>query len=244
MIDRMLRPLLAPVPRDGILLTHSAFAGLSRQGVRAEDVLAAMREIISGGTLLFPTMTWRTVTPAAPLFDELATPSHTGILTEIFRTRFAETRSLHPTHSVAGCGPAAAEMLASHHIGTTPCPATSPYGLMRGRPAFILLLGVGMESCTALHHVEESVAPDLYLRPEGEAEDYTLRDRHGRERPYRLRRHLKLQRNFEQFGRMLADGGRMHQGDIGGVPWRLFRLDDLYEAAFPLLRRQPDAILS
>jgi aminoglycoside 3-N-acetyltransferase len=36
------------------------------------------------GNLFIPTMTWRTVTPEHPDWDELETPSHTGVLTEIF----------------------------------------------------------------------------------------------------------------------------------------------------------------
>ena len=37
---------------------------------------------------------------AEPNWDELGTPSHTGALSEVFRTRYAEARSIHPTHSV------------------------------------------------------------------------------------------------------------------------------------------------
>ncbi len=106
-----------------------------------------------------PTMTWRTVTPDSPDFDELATPSHTGILTEIFRTTMAQARSLHPTHSVAGCGANVSSILGGHHLDDTPCAANSPYGRMRRFDAWVLLLGVGLEKCTAIHHAEEMVDP-------------------------------------------------------------------------------------
>ncbi|HVI62949.1 MAG TPA: AAC(3) family N-acetyltransferase, partial [Bradyrhizobium sp.] len=94
------------VPRDGALVVHSAIAPLSRRGLRAEAIIEALIEYMRGGNLLMPTMTWRTVTPEQPHWDELETPSHTGVLTEIFRTRYASGRSIHPTHSVAGLGPA------------------------------------------------------------------------------------------------------------------------------------------
>ena len=68
-------------------------------------MIEALLGHLSGGTLVMPTMTWRTVTPDRPVWDELATPSHTGVLTEVFRTRYATARSIHPTHSVAACGP-------------------------------------------------------------------------------------------------------------------------------------------
>ncbi len=98
-LDRM------QVPRDGVLVVHSAIATLSRQGFRAEAMIEALLRYLSAGTLVMPTMTWRTVTPEQPLWDELATPSHTGVLTEMFRTGYATARSIHPTHSVAACGP-------------------------------------------------------------------------------------------------------------------------------------------
>ncbi|MCX7153256.1 MAG: AAC(3) family N-acetyltransferase, partial [Proteobacteria bacterium] len=142
------------VPRDAVLVVHSAIAGLSRQGFRAESIIESLLEYLDAGTLLMPTMTWRTVTPQNPIFDEIATPSHTGVLSEIFRTQYATARSLHPTHSAAAYGAAARPLLAAHHLGDTPVPSTSPYGLMRDYPAHILMMGVGLECCTAIHHPE------------------------------------------------------------------------------------------
>src|SRR5687768_12015138 len=99
------------VPRDGVLIVHSAMARLSRQGYRAEGIIDALLAYMRACNLLMPTMTWRTVTPDNPVWDEIATPSHTGVLTEVFRTRFAARRSIHPTHSVAGLGPAVDTLL-------------------------------------------------------------------------------------------------------------------------------------
>ena len=63
--------------------------------------------------------------------------------------------------------------------GATPVSANSPYGLMREDPAYVLLLGVGLESCTAIHLPEETIAPDIYLRPAEQTEIYECRDRDG-----------------------------------------------------------------
>jgi aminoglycoside 3-N-acetyltransferase len=228
------------VTRGSVLVVHSAIAGLSRQGFRAEAMIEAMLEHLDGGTLLMPTMTWRTVTPQSPLFDELRTPSHTGVLTEVFRTRYASARSLHPTHSAAGAGPLAKLLLATHHLGTTPVPASSPYGLMRDYASHILMIGVGLECVTAIHHPEEVVAPELYLKPEAEAEEYELRDRRGRSVKYRLRRHIRTrERDFPKFGPLLAAKGQFHAGDIQGVPWKLVRGDDLLREVFARLIEQP-----
>jgi aminoglycoside 3-N-acetyltransferase len=229
------------VTPGAVLVVHSAIAGLSRQGFRAEAMVEAMLEHLGGdGTLLMPTMTWRTVTPHNPVFDEVATASHTGVLTEVFRTKYATARSLHPTHSAAGAGRFAKTLLSTHHLGNTPVPASSPYGLMRDYRAHILMIGVGLESVTAIHHPEETVAPELYLKPEQEAEQYELRARDGRTIRYRLRRHIRTrERNFPKFGPLLAAQGRFHAGELLGVPWKLVKAADLLREVFARLIEQP-----
>src|SRR5262249_29041952 len=104
------------VARDGVLIVHSAIASLSRQGLQAEALIEVLLDYMTPGTVFMPTMTWRTVTPAQPTWDEMQTSSHTGVLSEVFRTRYAVARSIHPTHSVAGYGPAAKALLSRHQF--------------------------------------------------------------------------------------------------------------------------------
>src|ERR1043166_1890565 len=241
-LQRILRT--SGVPDDAVLIVHSAIKGLGRAGYRAEPMIDCMLEHLKHGTLLMPAMTWRTVTPQSPLWDELATPSHTGVLTEIFRTQYATARSLHPTHSVAGVGALANTLLSHHHCGNTPVPATSPYGLMRDYPAYILMLGVGLESCTAIHHPAEIVAPDIYVKPAAQAEEYTLRDRNGRSIAFHLRRHQRLNRDFPKFGPLLAAQSKFLSGTISSVPWSIVRASDLLREVFARLIEQPDFNIS
>jgi aminoglycoside 3-N-acetyltransferase len=228
------------VPRDAVLVVHSAIGGLSRQGYRAEAMIEALLEHLGDGTLLMPTMTWRTVTPENPVFDEMRTPSHTGVLTEVFRTRYASARSLHPSHSAAGAGPLARTLLSTHHLGDTPVPASSPYALMRDYPAYILFIGVGLEACTAIHHPEEAIAPELYVKPREQAERYELRPREGAPVVFMSRRHLRpRERNFPKYGPLLAAKGRILEGSLGGVPWKILRAADLLaEVAARLVERR------
>lgn len=214
------------LPRDAVLIVHSAIRGLSQQGFKAQAIIESLLESIPDGTLLMPTMTWKTVTPENPIFNEMLTPSHTGVLTEIFRMQYATARSLHPTHSVAGLGPQAAKLLATHHIGTTPVPLTSPYGIMQEYDSYILLLGVGLEMCTAFHHAEEMVHPDIYVKSFDESESYNLVSRGGAIINYQLRRHQRILRDFEKFRPTLLAKG-MTQGNIDGVPWSLVGVSNL-----------------
>lgn len=241
-IDEMLGDRLTG--RNSALVVHSAFSGLSRQGLRAEPFCRALLDALRGGTLLMPTMTWRTVTPANPVFDEMNTPSHTGVLSEVFRTGLSTHRSLHPTHSVAGTGPLAELLLSSHHEGTTPCAANSPYGMMRDFNAWVLMIGVGLECCTAIHHAEEVMAEEIYVRAMDEAEPYDLVDRNGRVHHVLTRRHRRVNRNFPKFGPALAALGDLAEGRIGDVPWTLVRLAGLYRTVFAALVRDRHGTLA
>lgn len=232
------------IPRNGVLLIHSSFKGLSRAGFRAEVVLAALVEYMAPGTLLMPTMSWRAVTPANPVFDELATPSITGALTELFRTHYATRRSLHPTHSVAGLGRLTDDMLAFHHLDEMPCSDRSPWGLLDDHDAHVLLLGVEMDSCTLVHHVEQAVAPELYLRPPETRERYICRDRHGCEIEMYTRRTSRLFRDYWQFEEMLEVEGKVRLCTIANTLCCGFAAKDMVRVISGRLRQQPDAIIA
>jgi len=225
------------VPRDGVLVVHTAIAKLSRKGFRAEAMIEALLDYLRGGTLVMPVMTWRTVTPKTPEWNELTTASETGVMTEIFRTRYATARSIHPTHSAAGFGPAAAHLLSRHHIDNTPVSANSPYGLMRDYSAYVLTLGVGLETCTAIHLPEETVATDVYLRPLDTAFTYPCTDRHGTVHPVRVRLHWRLDRDFPQFAGPLAAKGELVTGRIEDCDYTLVRLSALLDEVMATLKR-------
>ena len=162
----------------------------------------------------------------------------------MFRLKYATTRSLHPTHSVTGNGPAVGTLLARHHVDDTPVSANSPYGLMRDYNAFVLILGVGFERITAIHHAEEIIAPDIYLHPKHEAETYECRDRHGKSVTVKLRRHYRLNRDFPQFEPRLREKGRLTAGDVSGTSWMVMSVRDLLREVFAALVDRPDAIIA
>src|SRR4029077_11234189 len=216
-----LRPILKRfgVPSDGVLIVHSAIATLSHRGYRAEAIVDALIGHMRNGNLFMPTMTWRTVTPENPNWDEMKTPSHTGVLSEIFRTQYASVRSIHPTHSVAGLGPAARLLTSRHHVDNTPVSGNSPYGLMRDYETYVLMVGVGLEACTTIHLPEETIDVDFYVRPAETAALYACRDRHGTVHQVWARRHQRLSRDFNQFGPPLLAHGKLKVGSIAGCPF-------------------------
>jgi aminoglycoside 3-N-acetyltransferase len=241
-ITRMLEHM--EVNRSGVLLVHSAFKDFHRDGYDAETVLDTLVDYMMPGTLLLPTMSWRFVRPATPLFDELATPSNTGILTELFRVKHAQRRSLHPTHSVAGRGVLADDILGEHQACITPCGEKSPFGKLADRGGFVVMLGVGMDCCTLVHHVEETIAPDLYCRPAEETERYTCRDRYGHEVEVLLRRHRFLPRDYWQFQDMLAVEGALCIFRCDNAICRGFSAQALRVKVQDVLHRLPSAIVA
>ena len=212
--------------RDGVLMVHSGFRKLSHAGCDAAKFIEELQAIIPSGTLLMPTFTWRTVTRENNVFDARSTPSITGALTEVFRTDFATHRSLHPTHSTCACGPLSNQLLGEHHTAVTPCSETSPFAKLADVDAYILLLGVNLDSCTLIHVGEELVAPEFYMRPD--IEDYRCIDLHGDEHLVRTRRHMRHDRQFTKFASPLNAKQQLFSGDAAGAEWQLFRAKDLH----------------
>jgi aminoglycoside N3'-acetyltransferase len=114
---------------------------------------------------------------------------------------------------------------------------------MRDQAAYVLMLGVGLETCTAIHLAEETIAPDIYLRPAEQTELYECRDRHGAIHQVRTRRHRRLDRDFPKFGPPLLQQGLMHSGNLAGCPYAIVALKNLIDAAFAALKAEPRGTL-
>ena len=98
------------IESDSILLVHSSLKALGRIEGGADTVIDALRETVSDGTLVMPTLSqknWETV------FEDwsLDRPSDTGLITETFRLREGSLRSDNATHSVAASGKHAADIV-------------------------------------------------------------------------------------------------------------------------------------
>ncbi len=227
------------VPGTGPLMVHSAFAGLSRAGWQPETLIDGLIRARPNGTLAMPAMSWRLVTPANPIFDARSTPSITGVVSEIFRTRIATHRSIHPTHSAAALGPDAAYLTADHTRDPTPCSPNSPFGRVIALDGHILLIGIGLERCTTIHCAEEALVPDLALLPD--LETYQGIGLDDREYPVTLRRHVRRPRDFERFRPALLTVPRTRHLMVGSVPFLAFAAEDLDRIVRAAIARDPEA---
>jgi len=80
---------------------------------------------------------------------------YTGIVGETVREALDSVRSCHPTHSWVGIGAGAEYLLAGHYESPTPCGHGSPFFHLMERDGIVLLLGVGVNSLTNFHAVED-----------------------------------------------------------------------------------------
>lgn len=160
---------LGVVPGDAVLV-HSAYDAFAGFTGKPTDVIAALQVAVgSEGLLLMPTMAFTGTAldyvRNGPAFDVARTPSRMGMITELFRRTPGVVRSVHPTHPVAAWGRDAAAVVADHHRATTPCGAHSPFAQLHERHGKILLLGVGIESLTFFHTVEEMLESRFPVSP-------------------------------------------------------------------------------
>ena len=153
-------------------LVHSAprAIGLCAGGV--DTVLDALLDVLGDRTVVVPTFTTSLTDPAAwhppplpkqrweairdemPFFDpQTSTPRQMGRLADLLWRRPHAVRSHHPVESLAAIGPRAEALLASHPIDDPKGPR-SPWAKLVALDARVLLVGVGLERCTLLHHCE------------------------------------------------------------------------------------------
>lgn len=134
--------------RGGDLIqVHSSLSSFGFVEGGAEAVVDALLELVApGGTVMVPTFNHG----AEYVFDVKTSPSYNGAITEAFRRRPQAARSVHATHAYAAIGPLAGELCAGHLKAGT-FGMESPLGKLARRGGWVLLLGVGMNRCTAGH---------------------------------------------------------------------------------------------
>lgn len=165
---------LGVLPEDTILV-HSAFKSLGPVPGGIETVVQGLLQAIGPqGTLLMPALTWALRPPE--IFNGRMTPTNLGAIPEYFRTRAGTCRSIHPTHSVCATGRRTEELLADHHLDSTPCGPHSPFHKLLETNGKIIMLGCGLAPNTTMHALEEYVMPPFLL---GQSYVFTITDKQG-----------------------------------------------------------------
>ncbi len=160
-----------------LIVLHSAPRSIGHVAGGIEGVLAALLDALGDRTLLVPTFTtsrtdpatwcspaapeerWDAIREELPPFDPARSiPRGMGRLVDVL-TRMPETlRSFHPVESVAALGPRAAELVSPHPLDD-PMGPRSPWARAYAWNARVVMVGVGLERCSLLHHAERMAEP-------------------------------------------------------------------------------------
>jgi aminoglycoside 3-N-acetyltransferase len=232
-LDRVLRRvteagLVADLARLGvragdIVFVHTALSRIGHVVGGPATVIRALRHAVGdGGTILMPAFSSGGMAldyvRQNPVFDARRTPCDLGAIPETFRRETATHRSLHPTHSVSGRGPLAAELLVGHERAPGPFGIGTPFVKCLEAGGRGLVIGARVHNYTTLRAIEDVRAD--YPYPVYVPEPFTLDviDEGGRRLAVTTRVHNPLlgpYRNGDLLIPALRERGLVAEGRVG-----------------------------
>ncbi len=156
-------------------------------------------------------------------YDPEETPCRTGTIPETFRKRKGAVRGSHPSNSIAAIGPKAKELVEGWHK-------------LLELDGYILLIGVGLNVCSAMHLAEKRVRfPEHILEkitpPEEFVQKYPEQEWKWDVGPYP---------DFDKMEQPCIEHGIMKKARIGEATVKLLRLRELIDLYAEYLQRDPD----
>lgn len=204
------------IDTEGTIMIHSSMKSIGEVEGGADTVLDVFSEFMKDGLLVFPTHTWDYVQQKNPKFYVRSSPSHIGILTELFRKRPNVIRSWHPTHSVGSLGKDAKDFTAGNETFDTPAARGSSYGKLLDREAKILLVGVDLRRNTFIHGIEEW--ENIPGRFKDDYEDLITVLPDGTEIPVPSRRHIPgISEHYWKVEKLLFEKGAIEYAQFGNA---------------------------
>lgn len=175
-------------------------------------------------------------------FNPKTTPSSVGKIADSFWRKKGVMRSLHPSHSVAGIGPLAKEMLSGHSLTSKPFSRESPFGKMLDYNGYFLFFGAEMTSATFFHALEEW--HNLPYLQEGKV----LVDCNGREKKVTINGLPSGHRDFYTLPNKIMSRLKKKKTDIkikkvGLGRIKMVKAKELYEKLSEIIDEEPDIFL-
>ncbi|MDA0336696.1 MAG: AAC(3) family N-acetyltransferase [bacterium] len=230
------------VRQGGVLLVHSSLSSMGYVDGGPDTVIEGLLQALGpAGTLLMPALSYATVHREQTHFDRQATPCCVGAIAEAFRLRRDTLRSGSPTHSVCASGPLAAQLVADHHLDTTPVGPRSPLRKVRDLDGQLMFLGCGLRPNTSMHGVEELVGPPYLF---GEDVTYSLQ-LGSEEHSVTCRRHkfAGWAQRYERVAGLLA-GEDLRVGKVLDAQAHLLEVRRMWDCAAAALKRDAFTFVS
>jgi aminoglycoside 3-N-acetyltransferase len=166
----------------GVIVLHSAPRAIGSVPGGIESIGRALFAAAEGRTLVVPAFTssridpscapdprapielWDAIRDELPLYEPATSPPEAmGALATCVWRADGSVRSSHPVESVVAHGPRAASIVDPHPLDD-PMGPRGPWARLHALDATIVMLGVGLERCSILHHAER-MAEVPYLAP-------------------------------------------------------------------------------
>jgi aminoglycoside 3-N-acetyltransferase len=242
-----------------IVLLHSAPRAIGHVAGGIDAVVEAMVAALDESpakTLVVPTFTtdrldpscwrrhpaprdrWDAIRDELPTFDPaISTPRRMGRIADLVWRRPGALRTAHPVESIAAIGPRAKWIVEREPIDDPKGPR-GPWARMVEADARVVMLGVGLERCTLIHHAERIVGVDYQL-------------------PYAFPVEIEGSRAWlevdasggscsDGFGRLLPhleSANALTVDHVGDAPVSIVSARALFDVTCALLRERPHALL-
>ena len=163
------------VKEGSLLLVHSSYDMLKGAGLKPNEIISRLREIIGeNGTLAMPVIRRYKDYPQPEewlktdfstvecTYDPKKTPIISGLLPSMLLREKDSVVSLHPLNTLAAVGPLAQQMMEHNIDGDKPTPhgPNSSWKFCADHNAIILALGVNMAHHLTIAHVAEDCFED------------------------------------------------------------------------------------
>jgi len=202
-----------------VVFVHSSLKSLGWVDGGADAVIDGFMEALGpDGLMVVPTLTWCFLFSAEGdlveyAYDPKKTPSRVGKIGDTLWRRPGAFRSGHPTHSIAGLGRRAEELVQGHDTTST-FGKDGPYRRYVDWGAKIVFLGVDLRCNTTLHAVEDwldlpylSTEDAVTTGPNGAHHIVEVYKSPGGDRDF-YRKDSKVER-------LLRGAGLVHSGKVG-----------------------------
>jgi len=204
--DAVIDALLETVGKEGNVVMSTHSANLGEDQRTLEDIAMGVSWLLK----ILP-------------YDAEKTPVTTGVIPETFRKRKGVIRGSHPSHSVAASGSRANELPEGWHK-------------LLELDGYILLIGVGLDRCTAMHLAEKRVQlPERILKkitpPKWFVEKYPESEWEWDFGPYP---------DFARLEEPCLERGIMKTVKVGEATLRLVKLQELIDLYVEYLKKDPD----
>jgi len=228
---------------DSVIM-QSSFSDLNGFSGEAVDVLDCVQKILGpDGNLFMVSMPYggsaRDYLNERKPFNVRRTPSHMGLLSELFRRRKGVLRSANPLHPILAYGPRAEWLVEGHEELQHSCGENSPFERMLELDTKALLFDVDLDVLTFMHyleHVFRDTAPvDVYTP---EPLPASIIDRNGVNRDiavYAFASDAMKLRNFGVVYDEVLRRGLVRAGRIGNTNLQVVGLRDVMAAGKALV---------